>query len=102
MQRDDGIDEGAMPLWSRASQAPVPITSVGRHRIEALIGRGGVGSVYRAYDTARACVVAFKRLELNDKLNAAVTASGSAPVQSHSGSATAEDARKAARRRSQL
>jgi tetratricopeptide (TPR) repeat protein len=89
-----------MPLWARASQAPVPITSVGRHRLEGLIGRGGVGTVYRAYDTARACLVAFKRLELGDKLTGAVTVSGSASVPS--GSVTSEDARKHARRRAQL
>jgi serine/threonine protein kinase len=80
---------------------PVPTTSVGRHRIEGLLGRGGAGSVYRAYDTARACHIAFKRLELNDKLDAAVTSSGAVSIQ-HSSSTTAQDGRAAARRRSQL
>jgi serine/threonine protein kinase len=76
----------------------------GRYLIRALIGRGGVGSVYRAHDSARDRVVALKRLELP----AAPPRAGrgaSLPVRG-AGTTTAHDARDSAldqvRRRARL
>src|SRR4051812_46534816 len=37
--------------------------SGGRYQLEALLGRGGVGSVHRAYDRERRAYVALKRLD---------------------------------------
>src|SRR4051812_24609668 len=63
----------------RADQpAPAPHSSpppvLGRYRVEAMIGRGGMATVHRAYDTARGHAVALKRLELGGAFMSGATA----------------------------
>ena len=42
------------------------LVEVGRYRLQGLLGRGGMATVHRAYDTARGIEVALKRMELED------------------------------------
>ena len=44
-------------------QAPDPAT-LGRYRVEALLGRGSMGAVYRGSDPATGLAVALKTLAL--------------------------------------
>ena len=46
----------------------------GRYRLESLIGRGGMGEVFRAFDTEMDRVVALKRLPPNLAQDAAFQA----------------------------
>jgi serine/threonine protein kinase/tetratricopeptide (TPR) repeat protein len=78
---------------SRRNSIPVV---AGRYRIESLLGRGGVGSVYRAFDTARAEAVALKRLELPAVAGSASTTLGRTTQY------TEDDLRRSMRRRGQL
>ena len=71
----------------------------GRYRVEALLGRGGGGGVYRAYDSVKHAVVALKRLELR----AGSATSASEPrAAARSASASASAARQQGTRRAQL
>ncbi|HEX5810609.1 MAG TPA: hypothetical protein VFY38_00770 [Pseudonocardia sp.] len=47
---------------SRADRNPRPSGRGGRQRIHELLGRGGIGTVHRAYDTEHRRMVALRRL----------------------------------------
>jgi hypothetical protein len=92
----NGHDANEAPgvRWpSRRTSIPVV---AGRYRIESLLGRGGVGSVYSAFDTARGEAVALKRLELPS-----VSGSSGATV-ARTTQYTDDELRRSVRRRGQL
>ena len=61
--RREGGDGSRRPA-ARISQRAHAASDEARYRIDAQIGRGGMASVHRAYDTARGQSVALKRMEL--------------------------------------
>jgi len=56
--------DGAAPGATAAVDSGLIGLFAGRYRIEKLIGRGGMGAVYRALDTMVGDVVALKTLDL--------------------------------------
>ena len=49
--------------------APLELTQLGRYRVDALIGRGAMGAVYRGIDPATGQIVALKTLALAREFN---------------------------------
>lgn len=48
---------------ARVSRSPDPVRVVGRYRLDAQIGQGGMAQVYRVFDESTGEAIAFKRLE---------------------------------------
>src|SRR6185436_6312960 len=58
-------------------------TTLGKYRIDALIGSGGMGSVYRAYDTVLKRPLAIKVLRESGSHNQLLREAQSASALSH-------------------
>ncbi|MFO0662186.1 MAG: hypothetical protein U0165_20485 [Polyangiaceae bacterium] len=75
---NERVDANAKPGTGTPSSAPASAGGglvhgtmfAGRYRVEALLGRGGMGAVYRVLDTLLGEDVALKTLDLGDSPHA--------------------------------
>ena len=65
LDEPDTSSEARQPHTGRESEADLPFTRLAHYKIEACIGRGGMGDVYRGYEPELDRTVAIKVLPQN-------------------------------------